>query len=389
MGALFQITIFILVVQSTSVIGMFLNFAALQFITEMDDVAFALAKRGYLTDAIKDECDHVSDKMIPCVKEGRHLRRLFIALITAVLLGFYGLIFSQQRDGRFDCGRLHVQFGDGFNTILPVFSGMYTYERDYHDGRPVYWDERRRAAFRYCSDGQGGIFSFSESGHWVFNVISEEIPTVNEMCTDHISRSPDTDGYSILEQPSSTWFTKRRVKDSLEFPVDYFSLQCADCQPSNCNGNCIDGECVCDRGSYGTNCQFDEEPCELTDHDYRTSRFKGANLFYSSTFNLLRNSDHKPTFSYSRPIYAYFGHCCGEIDVLMNLGRRYFMFTFNASRLDIAGVTDDDIDYFDDPNVAGKIGDYLQGIHPFYDCRLLQVESFALLSCLPHQFLAS
>jgi hypothetical protein len=384
MGALFQTAIFILVVQSTSVIGMFLNFAALEFITQVDDIAFALAKRGYLTDAIKDECDHVSDKMIQCVKGGRYLRRLFITLI-----------FYQQRAGRFDCGRLQVQFGDGFITLLPVFSGMYDYERDYHDGRPVYWDERRRAAFRYCSDGQGGIFSFAESGHWVFNVLSEEISSVDDMCTDHISRSPDTDGYSILEQPSSTWLTKRRVKDSLEFPVDYFNLRCADCEPSNCNGYCVGGKCICDGGSYGANCQFIEEPCELTDHDYRTSRFSGANHNYTSTFNLLRNSNQEPTFSYSRPIYAYFDYCCGEIDVLMNLGRRYFMFTVDASKLDIPGVTgvvdfdNDDIDHFDDPNMTVKIGDYLQGIHPFYDCRLLQVELFALLSCVPHQFLAS
>jgi hypothetical protein len=39
MGTLFHITIFTLVVQSTTVVGMILNFAALEFITTVDDAS--------------------------------------------------------------------------------------------------------------------------------------------------------------------------------------------------------------------------------------------------------------------------------------------------------------------------------------------------------------
>lgn len=64
MGTLFHISIFTLVVQATTVITMFLDFAALGFIITVDDVAFALAKRGYFTNSIKTYCDEVSDTVI-------------------------------------------------------------------------------------------------------------------------------------------------------------------------------------------------------------------------------------------------------------------------------------------------------------------------------------
>ena len=54
-GILFLLAIFILIVQSTEVVGMFLNYAALQFITEVDDIAFKLAALGYVGKSMKKE----------------------------------------------------------------------------------------------------------------------------------------------------------------------------------------------------------------------------------------------------------------------------------------------------------------------------------------------
>jgi len=54
-GILFLIAIFILVVRSTDVLGMFLNYAAMQFITEVDDIVFKLAALGYVGKCMKKE----------------------------------------------------------------------------------------------------------------------------------------------------------------------------------------------------------------------------------------------------------------------------------------------------------------------------------------------
>ncbi|KAL3931028.1 MAG: hypothetical protein SGBAC_011497, partial [Bacillariaceae sp.] len=92
MGSLFIIAIFTLVVQSTTVVGMFLNFAALEFITGVDDVAFALGKRGYFTNSIKVACDEVNEMVYLRRKGGRISRRIQILIITASVLGLFGLI---------------------------------------------------------------------------------------------------------------------------------------------------------------------------------------------------------------------------------------------------------------------------------------------------------
>lgn len=112
-------------------------------------------------------------------------------------------------------------------TLLPVFSGFYELAKDdpRQDGRPVYWDKDRRAAFRYCVDGNNGLFSFASDGYWVFNYISEDVTNVEDMCENYISRSPQTRGFDILEHPPSTWLVKRRSRDTLEYPVDYFNLR--------------------------------------------------------------------------------------------------------------------------------------------------------------------
>lgn len=167
-------------------------------------------------------------------------------------------------------------------------------------------DERQRAVFRYCANGDGGIFSFAESGYWVFNVRADDTTPIADMCSNYISRSPDTKGYDILEQPGNRWLAKHRLTDSVEYLTDYFSIRCADCDPSTCNGECVNDECVCsEAGRFGLHCQFTEPPCEETDYDRRTSPFSGAGNTYSSDYYLMRNTQNEVAFSYNRPIYSY------------------------------------------------------------------------------------
>lgn len=45
-GYLFLVTLFVAVVQSSSVLNMFFDVLALEFVENIDDVIFALAKRG-------------------------------------------------------------------------------------------------------------------------------------------------------------------------------------------------------------------------------------------------------------------------------------------------------------------------------------------------------
>lgn len=207
-------------------------------------------------------------------------------------------------------------------TILPIFSGIYSFEKenikedDKRLGRPVYWDERRGAAFRYCRKGDSGIFTFVNTGYWVFNIIVDDVKSVDDMCENFIMRSPETKGFNLLEFRGSEWETKRRLADTVQYETDFFQLRCADCQDETCNGYCNNNQCVCNPGQYGFNCQFNKRPCPRTDYDRRTKPFRGAFDEFSSKYNLMMKSDGKNVlYSYNRPVY-YFDHEDGFVDLL-------------------------------------------------------------------------
>ncbi|KAL3931030.1 MAG: hypothetical protein SGBAC_011499 [Bacillariaceae sp.] len=329
MGTLFQIAVFVFIMHSTTILDIFLNFAALEFITSVDEFAFAFAKRGYVSNGVKKACDEVSETKVLRRKGGR------------------------QQSGRFDCEKVEVQFGDGFITILPVFSGMYTFNRkDKAEGRPVYWDERRGAAFRYCKKGDdSGLFSFANTGYWVFNIVLDDVKGIDDMCDNFISRSPETKGFDLLEQPGRSWLTKRQLNDTVEYEVDFFQLRCADCEEETCNGKCVNDQCVCGPDQYGFNCQFNQPPCRKTDYDRRTKPFTGVGEFFSSKFELMTANGGS---------------------ALINFGRRYFLFDILATNIDGAfqGLSAPDED--GNQNVIinmSVVVENFTNFHPWYNCK--------------------
>lgn len=57
---LFSLTInFVLIMTTETVLGIFLNFAALHFLQGIDDVAFQMAHEGFLGDRMEDRCNEV------------------------------------------------------------------------------------------------------------------------------------------------------------------------------------------------------------------------------------------------------------------------------------------------------------------------------------------
>jgi hypothetical protein len=56
---------FVLLLVTDEVLSLFLNFAALQFLQSIDDVAFELAANGYLGDNMEDTCNLVRQCKLP------------------------------------------------------------------------------------------------------------------------------------------------------------------------------------------------------------------------------------------------------------------------------------------------------------------------------------
>lgn len=164
-GLIFLVLIFILNVQSTTVVGMLLNFAALGFITEIDDFAFELALRGYFSDSLQQTCEHVTKHKTPDMK-GPLLRKIALFFFSCAVWGPYFYVVARSQRGDYVCTRIEAQFGDSFYPELQQSSGAYFVDFTYRENdRLLYQDEATGifSIFRYC---------FSEKA-WVFGILSD------------------------------------------------------------------------------------------------------------------------------------------------------------------------------------------------------------------------
>ena len=164
-GSIFLLVIFVLNVQSKTVIGMMLNFAALGFITEIDDVAFELASRGYFSDSLQQACLEVKEHKTLDMK-GPLVRKLALLFFSLAVVGPYSYVAVGQAQGQYVCRRIEAQFGDSFDPYLQQSTGSYFVDFENRENdRLVYQDEATEeySIFRYC---------FSENS-WVFGVLDD------------------------------------------------------------------------------------------------------------------------------------------------------------------------------------------------------------------------
>ena len=124
-GCLYLVIIFTLTMQASATLSVFLNFAALQFISEIDDIGWLLANKGYCGRAIEQmtkkqrglQTHGKSDNAIAF--KNRELRvsaklprTLILLLVWAGLFTGGAIIASQQKSGKFLCNSVTVLFGD-------------------------------------------------------------------------------------------------------------------------------------------------------------------------------------------------------------------------------------------------------------------------------------
>jgi len=83
-----------------SVLGLFLNFAALHFLQVIDNLALEMAAKGYLTDYMEQEATLAEAARLPKRKSDSILRTfdtiLFVGTV-AILSVAWGVLFSQQQ----------------------------------------------------------------------------------------------------------------------------------------------------------------------------------------------------------------------------------------------------------------------------------------------------
>ncbi|CAB9497926.1 expressed unknown protein [Seminavis robusta] len=151
-GVLMVVNLFILAMQSSGVIGLCLNFAALHFVQEIDDVAFTVASMGLLGLTVQKEVQCVGDIVISAEVRSRTLwmRRIVWIVLVVGLYSCWFVIASWQWSGKFVCDVVLVQFGDAYDADLAFFSGPFR-TNGTQNSRDKYVDESGLLKLRYSS----------------------------------------------------------------------------------------------------------------------------------------------------------------------------------------------------------------------------------------------
>ena len=331
-----------LAMQSTTVVDLMLNFAALEFVGSIDDLAFAIAARGYVTDELQKATQHVSDYYLyhhsstsntsnesqeerGVKRRTKWLRRGGYLTMTALAFAIYTVCFLQQNYGDFLCLRLKVQFDDEFNPKLAFYSGLYEKSPNrFQAARVVYVDSTGNFEIAYCSS----------DNFWYFAAVGED-----DGCQSFLARSEENDSFDVLDTASGVWFvreTPSSINKGVQLtPLYVFSLTCHDCRYTSCpgQGTCENNQCQCDPGWYGLNCEIQgSQLCPYLTRDMRTPMFprdfrglqgKSISVISDTPYTILFDEKEEIVTLYDRPVYAYF-RPSNLVNVLLFLGRRWF-----------------------------------------------------------------
>ena len=289
-GAVGLLVCTVIIIQSSGVIDLFANFAAMGFISCMDDVVFALAKHGYLSKSLQRAAEETAAFKVPASSAaGSARRRTFLLLaILGGVAGLWATISVDQLEGAFLCTSMSAQFGDGVIGDVGFHSGGYDILTDAATGQIQFAADRAV----YVERNQGyGTFAFcAQSGHWTFTV-APDMDVADWPCRDLKLRSPKTSAFDLAFAPGAEWSI---FSPSLGLvPAPFFMLSCnacandgngdsaADC---NFNGRCNadTGRCECSAsgpgsGRFGPKCEFPAPASVLV-----TEIGKGPPLFCSS-----------------------------------------------------------------------------------------------------------
>lgn len=244
---------FMLIVTSATVLDVLLNFAAVEFVSGLDEAAFALAQLGFLGVGNRAEAKIVAESTYT-VKDAKKVHRshvlhslgLMSVLVSVVCLWIF--IFSLQQQGRFNAKYLIVQFGDLIRPSLGAHSGIYHLKTN----------PRASASnrFRYRETRGSGEFGFCRSQReWTYYT------TGMDPCnyTNVIAKSVLTHSFDLRDVAGDIWFVRRKDSDHF-LPMQDFHMDVGCEMVDDCGGNgrCIKNKCECDPDFFGMRCEYNK-----------------------------------------------------------------------------------------------------------------------------------
>ena len=252
---------FFLLMTSYSVVGLFLNFAALAFLQTVDNVAYELALNGYLTDGIETVAKKVSEVSMPKLGKGCWAILDTVTFVTIFLIISIVWLTQtiRQLRGDFVCQSITAGFESNpdLGEYLGIQQGEYkklgTLTIALH---AVYVSTRKMDSY-----AEHGVFAYCDRNDFWSFIVTKKDPyelNQNDVCFYNLRSQelPDSYSYEITHAQSSDWVYR---EDGIDLPAAGFLLRCSEC---NINANCLNGGiceknfCRCEEQFIGPQCQY-------------------------------------------------------------------------------------------------------------------------------------
>ena len=191
---------FMLIMQSTKVLDLLLNFTAMEFVSLLDDVVFVMLREGYfgscmMKQAKKCEAEYNVSR-ISLLKPSR-LSAVYFVTIFAIMFGFWFKIMEEQKQGDYLCRRMYIQVDKAVREpTIAALSGIYTNnqtEQDRFKGRVTSSQEDGKGKIGYCADEN------------VWTLKMQEPSKPYDPCSDWLVKSSESFDFEVLSTSSSEW----------------------------------------------------------------------------------------------------------------------------------------------------------------------------------------
>ncbi len=320
-GAFGLFLTFLLIMQSTTVIELLLNFTAMEFVSRLDDVVFVLTKEGFFGMGLQMEAKKVLNTSYPSRLHSKSKCKFYFLFWLGFFFGMYGWIVWKQERGHYFCHNIFAQFGDEVMPILGTLSGLF-HQRQRGDAYCHYGG--RVSFFRHGKDGEALLAYCEGDERWTISLPSVNvIPTKDgKKCEDNpcnkydpcnwIAASSVTKDFNVLTTANSEWIVRAGPKRF--YSLSQHFLACHDCiytedfcgekeQFGECDANRWEEQwnstCECNTGHYGFQCEY--QPCQHLEISQRGKSFEKQDGFSSFASKYYRLEGVK---AYNRPIYT-------------------------------------------------------------------------------------
>eukprot|EP00554_Chaetoceros_debilis_P007097 CAMPEP_0194077014 /NCGR_PEP_ID=MMETSP0149-20130528/3707_1 /TAXON_ID=122233 /ORGANISM="Chaetoceros debilis, Strain MM31A-1" /LENGTH=684 /DNA_ID=CAMNT_0038757907 /DNA_START=64 /DNA_END=2118 /DNA_ORIENTATION=- len=358
-GMLGILVAFVFIVQSEDVLYLFLDFSAVQFVSELDNVGYYIADKGYisfsgveeLTESMKDVKMRQVNNQRTAKKSMKRRKMLQLLVFYLTMVGLYsvwGVMKVSQLKGNFyehECQKFMIKLPTRkkymfFNKCrngeqscpeswksresslqYTDFNGLYEKMVDtdgnieLYNNRPLYRQISSKGNPDFGLNSPPGIIKYCEQlESWVFSIKGVSKGANANDCS-WLVKSPETEVLTLNHVPEGDWQVWTGA--IVEGDVDITCVECKDTERADgqtfdvgCNyhGECnSDKTCTCEEGFAGTTCSMCSGCTRFKFEDRVNEDDLGAmlNSQYPGNFKRLDKDDGHPLELYDNLVYYH------------------------------------------------------------------------------------